>query len=119
MSTSKTARASMVKTVSEKIVISDEEHIKNLRNDIASALHVTQEGAKALLRAYDRALVTINELNIQDAALAEQTEATRVVNVSLIGQIEKLENELNKLRAEQNDTAFERDLADAKNNQGE
>ena len=50
---SKTARASAVKEVGTKIVISDTELIRQLRISLAQGLHVTQQGAAALLRAYD------------------------------------------------------------------
>ncbi|HXQ38141.1 MAG TPA: hypothetical protein VN843_29320 [Anaerolineales bacterium] len=60
MGTSKTARASMVQTVGEKKVISDEVYVKNLRYDVNNGIHATQEGAKALLRAYD-ALLPVND----------------------------------------------------------
>lgn len=59
---SKTARASMAQTVGTKAVIPDEVYVKNLRNDVASGLYVAQEGAKALLREYDKALAEISEL---------------------------------------------------------
>lgn len=73
---SKTARASMAQTVGEKKVISDEVYVKNLRNDVASGLYVAQEGAKALLRAYDAALAEIQQLTEQlagaEAALGDK-----------------------------------------------
>lgn len=59
---SKTARASMAQTVGEKKVIPDDVYIKNLRYDVNNNIHATQEGAKALLRAYDLALAEINQL---------------------------------------------------------
>lgn len=59
---SKTARASAGVIVKEKQVIPDEVYIKNLRIDLKSGLYVAQEGARALLRAFDAALVHIVEL---------------------------------------------------------
>ena len=55
---SKTARASMSagQAKTEKKVISDEQYIKNLRYDTENGLYVAQEGAKALLREYDKLL---------------------------------------------------------------
>lgn len=80
MSTSKTARASMVQTVGEKKAISDEAYIKDLRNNIASAIHVTQESAKALLRAYDK-LQAEFDTTLKNAT--EQVTATAEVTVQL------------------------------------
>lgn len=59
---SKTARASAVQTVGQKVVITDETYLKNLRYDLANGLYVAQEGARALLRLYDVALAEIKQL---------------------------------------------------------
>ena len=73
---SKTARASAVQTAGQKTIITDDVYIKNLRNDVASGLHVVQEGAKALLRAHDVALAEIQQLieklSGAEAALADK-----------------------------------------------
>ena len=62
---SKTARASMAQTVGTKAIIPDEVYIKNLRYDVSNGIHATQEGAKALLRAYDAALARVADLESQ------------------------------------------------------
>jgi len=69
MAPSKTARASMNAgaNVKEKKVISDEEYISNLRYDVSNGIHATQEGAKALLRAYDAMLAENAALKTQIA----------------------------------------------------
>ena len=59
---SKTARASAVQTVGQKVVITDETYLKNMRYDLANGLYVAQEGARALLRLYDVALAEIKQL---------------------------------------------------------
>lgn len=73
---SKTARASMAQTVGEKKVISDSDYIKNLRYDVNNNIHATQEGAKALLRAYDASLTEIklltDRLSGAESALADK-----------------------------------------------
>jgi|SRR5579859_3213787 len=82
MGTSKTARASMVQTVGEKKVIPDADYIKSLRYDVNNGIHATQEGAKALLREYDKEV----------AAVAHLAEATS----SLLKRVETAEAELRK-----------------------
>lgn len=95
---SKTARASAVSSVGEKKVISDEVYIKNLRNDVASGIYVSQEGAKALLRAYDAALVTINELNVQVNGVVEQDEVLKETIAVLSAENEVLKAEIDKIK---------------------
>jgi hypothetical protein len=61
MAESKTARASSVKVVTktltpEEQATLDAKLVKQLRYDVSNGIHATQEGAKALLRAYDAAL---------------------------------------------------------------
>jgi hypothetical protein len=53
---SKTAKASTVTAPKETATITDEQYVKNLRDDLAQHIHVTQEGARALLRSYDAAV---------------------------------------------------------------
>ena len=92
--TSKTARASMVIGPVGKTVISDEVYVKNLRNDVGSGLYVAQEGAKALLRSYDAALITINELNEHVNNLeADKTNSENLIK-DLIANNEKLKAEI-------------------------
>lgn len=96
---SKTARASMAQTVGTKAVISDEVYIKNLRNDVNSGLYVAQEGAKALLRAYDASLNTIGELNEHVNNLeADATNSERLIK-DLIANNEKLKAEIGAAQA--------------------
>lgn len=55
----KAAQAAAAMNQSAKKVISDEQYVKNLRDDLANARYVAQEGARALLRVYD---VAVSEL---------------------------------------------------------
>ena len=94
MSTSKTARASMVTGPVTKTVIPDEVYIKNLRNDVASGLYVAQEGAKALLRAYDKLqaefdtlLKNSTEQVVATAEVTTQLEASKARIVELEAEI--------------------------------
>jgi hypothetical protein len=71
---SKTARASAVTAKVEKKVISDEQYIKNLRNDLDAKLYVSQEGARALLGAYDKLLDytrSVEQRNLDNSGYAE------------------------------------------------
>lgn len=86
--TSKTARASMGVVVKEKKVIPDEVYIKNLRIDLESGLYVAQEGARALLRAYDTALA-----NSAEQVLATNTERERANGAEEALTNKVLENE--------------------------
>lgn len=106
--TSKTARASAVADRFEKKVIPDEVYIKNLRNDLDSGLYVAQEGARALLRAYDQALGWVNEANdklggaektlankvIENEALYKNNQALTAELQAALSQVSKLSEEL-------------------------
>lgn len=97
MGTSKTARASMVQTVGEKKVIPDEVYIRNLRYDVNNGIHATQEGAKALLRAYDAALNTIGELNERVNLLEIDGKSQESLIKDLIAAKDKLQAEFDTL----------------------
>jgi hypothetical protein len=93
MATSKTARASMVQTVGEKKVISDADYIKNLRYDVNNGIHATQEGAKALLRAYDALLPVNDELvtaKAENSKLRGELLKANSCVVELVAEIAKI-----------------------------
>ena len=91
---SKTARASMAQTVGQKVVISDETYVKNLRDDLANKRYVAQEGARALLRAHDVALTTIGELNEQVNLLQIDSKSQENLIKDLIASNDKLKAEI-------------------------
>lgn len=66
---SKTARASAVQTTTKASVIPDAELIRLLRIDRGAKLYPTVQGADALLRAFDEALLRIVELERQLATV--------------------------------------------------
>jgi hypothetical protein len=78
---SKTARQAMNAGAQtrEKKVISDAEYVKSLRYDVSNGIHATQEGAKALLRLYDAALVKVaayeNRISDLEADIARRDAA--------------------------------------------
>lgn len=77
---SKTARASAGMQATKKIVIPDDELIKNLRNEVASGLYPTSQGSHALLRAYDAALAQMDGMrSAYDGMLADRDLAKEEV----------------------------------------
>jgi len=105
MSTSKTAQKAMNAGagVKERKVISDEDYIKALRYDVGNGIHATQEGAKALLRAYDAALVEI-EASKDRAEYDEEHVATLEAQIEdQKRDIESLEREVEDAKAEAGD----------------
>lgn len=83
---SKTARASAGVVVKETKVISDETYIKSLRNDLESGLYVAQEGARALLRAYDTLYKNNQALDAElQAALKQVAELQAELNNIITG----------------------------------
>lgn len=108
---SKTARASAGVAVKEKTVISDEVYIKNLRIDLESGLYVAQEGARALLRAYDESLAAEKRLTetlagsesalcnkvIENEALYKNNQALDAELQAALKQVTELQAELNNI----------------------
>lgn len=102
---SKTARASMGSglVIKEKKVIPDEVYIKNLRIDLDSGLYVAQEGARALLRAYDSLLndVSLKEAlankAIENEALYKNNQALDAELQAALKQVAELQAELNNI----------------------
>lgn len=98
---SKTARASAGMVVREVKVIPNEVYIKNLRIDLESGLYVAQEGARALLRAYDTAIANSVEQVLATNSEREQRLALEKSNLALdaelkaaLSQIETLTQDL-------------------------
>lgn len=58
----------------KKEVISDEEYVKRLRNDVKSNIYPACEGTHALLRAYDAALLTIGKIAPATSGLLKRAE---------------------------------------------
>lgn len=88
MSDSKTGRkaaaAAAAMNQGNKKVITDEQYIKNLRNDLASGLYVTQEGARALLRRFDQCVQDNVDLQVKlGEELIKNERLTRELEVAL------------------------------------
>ena len=96
---SKTARAAMKAVEAgqqkKKEIIPDEEYIRLLRIDLTSGLYVSQEGARALLREYDKEKAAVAHLGPACASLlarAEEAE-TEVAKLKKLIPAESLESE--------------------------
>lgn len=94
----KAAQAAAAMAQKDKKVITDEKYIEELRYSLANGLYVAQEGARALLREYDKLLVFYKGLeeNLLDRHnQLIKVEAERVAQVAgLNAEIAKLEQDL-------------------------